>query len=450
MLARFSPMLLLLVALSARSQTDSAPASDNSSSDTRMILPPVVSGIAYPTLTGAEQRSNYLNLDLHFSIGYLDNAYPGSGSPVSDITNIVRSTLSIDRTSDRLHESLSYSPGFVFDEPTSQLNQSTQNASLAFEYRLSPHVSVRAADTVSKTSSFFDQPQSSEIAVSGSPQSITPGIIAPFAEEVTNTASVEAAWQFSLTNMIGAAGSAGLLDFPNPAQATGLYNSTSRGASGFYVHRLTAGQYLGANLQYSIELASPQGINSTVQTAAPMLFYSVYITPTFTFSLSGGPQYSSIAATSVASEHAWSPSGVASIAWQGQRTNLTASYNRTVTSGGGLIGAFQSSSAALGARWQAGRTWTLAGGANYAVNKNITPASSGSAPALPIFEAYSGGRTISGSASLEHRMGNRLALALTYARLHQKYPGVAAISASPNSDQVLVSLSYAFSRPLGR
>ncbi|HEY6446930.1 MAG TPA: hypothetical protein VIY53_10750 [Acidobacteriaceae bacterium] len=428
MLARVCLVLALLVSARAWPQ----------SSD-EMTVSPVVSGIAYPGEVGSETRSNYLSGGVGFSGGYIHNVYAGSGSSlVNDTTFIVAPSISYDQTTTRFHEAVSYSPSFTFYQPTGSLNSSNQSAALDFQYRLSPHVSFRAADSLTRASNAFAQ--TSATAVSGTTQTITPGIVAPYLEQLTNTSSGEASWQFSRGGMIGATGNATELHFPRLAAGSGLSDASTEGGGAFYNHRLDGGKYLGANYEYSRTTETQLGIPAVVQTDYIMPFLTVYLTPTFTFSISGGSQYYSISSFGTSLMHAWQPAGNGSVAWQGLHTSFAASYNRTITAGAGLAGAFQSSSANADFRWQMARTWTGGASGNYGMNKN--------ADTLPGTAA--GGHTIRGTASLEHSLNNQAGLSFLYSRIHQSYPGVTAISADPDTDQILISLSYRFSRPVGQ
>ncbi len=51
--------------------------------------------------------------------------------------------------------------------------------------------------------------------------------------------------------MIGAGGTFTESNYPNPAEASGLYNSNSGGGSAFYSQRLSSTQYIGVTYQYS-------------------------------------------------------------------------------------------------------------------------------------------------------------------------------------------------------
>jgi hypothetical protein len=64
--------------------------------------------------------------------------------------------------------------------------------------------------------------------------------------------------------------------------------------------------------------------------------------------------------------------------------------------------------------------------------------------------ASDNGHTISGTASLQQQVGQHLNVQLGYTRLHQDYSAVAVLAGTPDTNREFVSLSYQFSRPLGR
>jgi hypothetical protein len=408
-----------------------------------MQTPAPVSGAAYPTETGSEARSNYLGVGLRFLTAYVDNVIPGSSTkPFSDFTYSISPTITFDQTTVRQHRTFTYSPDFTIYQRTSGLNAIDQSAAVNFQYRLSPHVAMNLRDSFSQSSNVFNQPDALlGGAISGSPQASPAGVIAPFASTITNAANAQVSYQFSRNGMIGGGGTFTELDYPNPAEAAGLNNSGSLGGSAFYNHRLSKTQYMGVTYQYSNDQAGPTTEQSKTQTHSLLFFYSVYLTQSFSLSFSGGPQYSQVAESLSPPSRSWTPSSTASMSWQRSRTNLAASYSRIVTGGGGLLGAFESTSASASARWQATRAWTIGASAGYVINKSITPLFSASGP---------GGHSISGTASIERPIGARFSAELGYTRLHESYGSVAVISEDPDSDRGYISISYQLKRPLGR
>jgi len=407
-----------------------------------MITPPPVSGEAYSTEVGSETRSNYLRGGLIFETAYINNLYPGNGTPISETTYSILPTISFDQTTARYRRRFTYSPGFIFYQPSSALNEIDHNALLAYRYRLTPHASVSVSDSFQKSQTSFGLAHSSaDWPVSGSPPLMVPGIVAPFGERVTNNAAAQFAVQYSLSGMIGGSGTFMKLYYPDPAEVSGLYDADERGGSAFYSRRISPTQYAGANYQYARILAYPVDAPSETQTHAIYAFYTIYPTRGLSISISGGSQHYSVAQTSSPTTSSWEPIVMASIGWQGRRTNVAASYVRQTTAGGGVVGAYRSNSANASGRWQVSRTWTIGTGASYANNKSVNPLLVGAIP---------GGRSFAVVATVEHPLNRRITLGFNYDHEYQRYNDIPVFSSNPTSDRGMVSLSWQFTRPLGR
>jgi hypothetical protein len=452
MLIRFYLSLALLAATPGWSQVEATPfeMSPASSDDSRMRIPPPVSGIAYPTTVGSQTRSNYLAGGFVFNTAYNDNVLAnGSTVPAGDVIYSISPTITLNQTTVRQQFALSYSPGFTFYQHTSVLNSANQNAVLDYQYRLSPHTTLRVDDSFQRSSNVFDQLDSvAGGAISGSTLSPPAQVIAPYAERLSNTANADFSYQFSRNGMIGAGGIVTLSNYPNPAQASGLYNSNSGGGSAFFSRRLSSAQYIGVTYQYMRSQGIP--VNATtsaanaqneVETHTILPFYTIYFGPALSLSLSGGPQHFDASEATSSSVRSWAPSAAASIGWQNSYSNFAASYSRIVSGGNGLPGVFDSNSVSAFADKQITFTWGVALGASYAINRNITPLFSSSNP---------GGHSISGTVSVQHSLSEHLKAEFGYTRLHQSYGDIVAISSAPNSDRVFISISYQLLRPIGR
>jgi hypothetical protein len=457
----------MLIALPLWSQVDSAPAQpasqafgsndgqtqspdqiQNQNNDL-MLTPPVVSGQSYPTTPVSEERSNYLRGGMTFTSAYGNNAEATTnGQPINEMSYSVAPTMAVDETTSRLHLVLNYSPGFTFYQRTSYLNATDQNASVNLQYRLSPHVTFSAKDGFQKTSSIFNQPDfASDAAVSAGAQVPNFSVIAPIADLVRNSGNVGVTYQFGMNGMIGASGTFSNLYYPNPMQVTGLYNSNSQGGSAFYSHRLSKMHYVGATYQYQRLIATPSTGLSETQTHAVLAFYTLYANTRLSFSIFGGPQYSDtiqppllpfqLLATAT---NAWTPAAGGSLSWQGRLSTLAMSYSHIISGGGGLIGAVHMDSATVSLRQQLARTLTGSVSGSYVQNDVI-------GGFLP--DAYNG-HTVSGTASVQRQFHQYVNLQLGYTRLHQDYSNIAVISAIPDTNREFISLSYQFSRPLGR
>ena len=176
------------------------------------------------------------------------------------------------------------------------------------------------------------------------------------------------------------------------------------------------------------------------QTQSTLLFYTLSLPPTLTVALFAGPEHSATNGDIKLERRVWSPALGGSLGWHGGHASMVASYSQRITSGGGLSGAVRSKSTDGSVRWQFTRTLTASLRGLYLVNRVLdSPGSFGD-----------GGHSVSGTVSLERSIGEHLGLQMGYTRLHQSYANVPVISNTPNRNNVWVSLSYQFDRPMGR
>jgi hypothetical protein len=439
----------------AWSQTDTngTDANTNQVDAAPMHTPPPVSGAAYSTDFASENQSNILRAGLTVGAAY-SNDVQGGTNPVRDMSYTIWPTLALDTTTTRMHWDISYAPGFTFYQRESSLNQGNQNLAVDFQYRLSPHVTVSLRDSFQKTNNPFNQPNPlAATSVSGSAPITNLAVITPVADQLSNAANAQLTYQISAGGMIGVSGTFSSLQYLNSAEASGLFNSHSTGGSAFYSRLLRQKYYVGVSYQYqgfsTNQGAAPgntQAQNQTqpqtqTQTQTIFFFCTINLKPTLSLSLSAGPQHYEATQSPQPPSRSWSPMTMASLSWRGQRTSFAASYSGIVTSGSGLAGAYHSNTANLSGAWQLSRTWSVGLSASYSLYKTVTPFFLGSS---------SGGHTVSGTASVQHPLGEHLAIQAGYTRLQQSYGGIAAISAIPDTNREFLSISYQFARPLKR
>lgn len=408
--------------------------------DESMSLPSAVSGEAYPNRVASEERSNFLSLGLNFTSAYTDNVIPGnSAGAVSDESYAIMPTIAFDQTVPRQHRSITYGAGFIFYDPTSQLNMVQQNAAVNYKYRFTPRLKWTASDNFHQSTNAFNGPNpTSEVTVTGTTEPPTVAVFAPYAEQISNAGSVGMSYQYAKNGMISASGFTALLNYPNPKESAGLYDYISEGASGSMTRRLGRIQFLG--LSYGYYRAVAGNVSSVTNSHAASVFYTVALKHSLTLSFTGGPQYfTATYGTSTASD--WTPSGTASIGWHRPRVNFAASFSRAVWGGGGLLGTYTSTNVNGEFNWQLSRRWVLNAGSNYFLSKNATAIQ---------YSAYPGGHTLYGTTSLRRSFGEHFRAEFGYTRLHESYNGVTSVSAAPDSDRGFVTLTYHFTRPLGR
>ncbi len=455
---RVQPFLLTILLLGGRtlwSQTASeAPSAEiysetpSDSMDDRMEVPPPVSGQSYSTSTISEDRSNYIRGAMTFTGAYTDNASGNvAGRSVSDASYSVAPSISLDEKTSRMHAIFTYAPGFTFYQRESGLNEADHNATIDFQYRLSPHFTFTARDSFQKSSSVFNRPDLTGLqGVSSGPTGANFSIIAPIADRLTNVGNVGLNYQFSMNGMVGVSGTFSNLHYPNPSEVPGLFDSSSSAFSAFHSLRLSKMHYIGVTYEYQRLLAYPLNGTSETQTNALLFFYTLYLREKFSISFFGGPQHSDTTQpplpplnTRFPAQKAWTPAAGASLSWQGRVSNIALSFSHEISGGGGLAGAVKMDAASANFRQQLSKTLTGSAGVAYTKNDVLQSALAPS----------TNGHTFSATASLQ-RQFRQFNVGLGYTRLQQSYGGVAVISAAPDTNREFVSVSYQFSRPLGR
>jgi hypothetical protein len=472
----------VLVAASLAGFSPDAPAQAVASGESSMLRPPPVSDQGYSREVGAEKHSNYFRLGLTFRTAYIDNLYAGfssngtSNGAISETIYSIYPTIAFDQTTSRRNLTVTYSPGFTFYHPSSALNETDQSANGEFSLRVTPHVAIHAADSFLKTSTSF----SPTFAIPGgsTSDSALPStlIVVPFAQLLSNRADGSLAYQFRPTGMIGISGTLVNLHYPDLKQVPGLYDSAERSGGFFYSHRIADTQYIGANYRYARIVETPSGGQFETQTQTVYFFYTIYLEKHLSLSVSGGPQYyqttqsSTVISNSPASAltpsrgwqanqmrldepeqaasdqvslpngNSWTPAYAASMDWQRPHTNFVVSYAKTVTSGGGVLGTFNSDIALAAVRWQVLRKWTIDANVNYSIIKATDPF---------LVSSTQGGHTIAGAVAIEHPLSEHFNTAVEYDHLHQSYGGIPVISADPDSNRISGSISWHFGRPLG-
>src|SRR5579864_4249179 len=234
--------VILLVVASAWSQVVSPASEPIVNVEDRMLIPAPASAEAYPVSLSSEERSNYLRYGLTFSTGYSDNllgAATPTGRAVGDVNYSIWPTIGFDKSTSRLHWGLTYAPGFTFYQRTSERNEADHNALLAFEYRVSPHVTFSAHDSFQKSSNVLNQPNfATADAVSGGAQGPNVSVIAPVADRLSNVGSLGLTYQYAANDMVGMSGTFSNLHYGNLTDVGGLSDESSQSGSAFFSHRL--------------------------------------------------------------------------------------------------------------------------------------------------------------------------------------------------------------------
>jgi hypothetical protein len=444
-------LLSCMPCLGQSDQDNDAMAPESPVQAVRMELPPPISGVAYATNVGAESRSNFLRAGITVSGGYVWNLDPSTGlADINEATYLVQPALALDRTTGRFHSTLTYNPAFAWYQMPSVVRTTSHGLTADLQWHLAPYVNLRVSENFLKTSTAFDQILPSfQSSVGGSTQLLSPGIVGLYEPQMSTATSASMTWQYGRNNMVSGSGWMNTVEYTDSSRAGGFNNTNARGAAGSWTHRLGLRHYVGGIYQYTTTRAEPvvstQIGTSQTQMNSVLGFCTVFLTAHFSLSLQGGGEHTSIIEQPFFPDYrAWKPAGTASLGWQGDHSSFAVGYGRVVTAGSGLLDAYTTNTVDASGRWQLTPSWTVELNGHYSSISNLVPDTWANA----IRRGHSG----SGTAALERRLSPNLTLSGSYSRVNQSWRNVggAPFSANPNGDRVLVSLSYTFSRPIGR
>jgi hypothetical protein len=444
MFARLAIVALLLANLPLWSQVEPGASGSDSTADSsaEMTVPPPVAGVNYPQVETPDNLPNYMSAAITAGGGYINNVLPSqTATPVNDATYSFYPTVGIIRSTVRRQVTATYSPSFVFYDPTTVLNSINNGATLTFQDRFSPHITFNIEDYFFRTSDVFDQSYVfSGGGVTGSTQTPATILIVPFEQQLSNLAHAFLSYQFGRDGMVGGGASDSTYYFSAPSAVTGLGNSHEDSAWAFYNRRISRNQYLGVSYQWTRTAAQTINQRSETETNSVLPFYSFYFTKTTSLSVSGGAQFVEVTSPNLPTSNSTSPEADVSLGYQGKRAYLAASYSYTITSGEGLLGAYTTNSANLSGGWNLSRTWSADGSVSYANATNTTP---------QLFTLVVG-TTIAGQAAITHSFRQSLLMKVGYERLHEDFSSIPVIAANPDSNQVYGKITYEFRKPMGK
>jgi outer membrane protein assembly factor BamA len=112
---------------------------------------------------------------------------------------------------------------------------------------------------------------------------------------------------------------------------------------------------------------------------------------------------------------------------------------KSVRAAGGLQGAVRGESASATIRTRLSKLWDVGLGFFYDNNSLLAQQLS-----------TTNGHSVSGTVSFHGQLAQNLGIDVGYMRLHESYASLPTLSVLPNTNRVWLSLSYQFTRPIGR
>ena len=445
-----SAVLLVTFGLAQDEHTVPAPALGPELPYTEILTPPPpVNGVLMPlTFSSDGLRSNFLSGGIKVGSGYDDNALVTPADHISNVSTSVVPRIEIRQNRERWSLDFAYSPAITINQNLGEQNQFAQSLSFLSNYRLSPHVTLQLRDNFAMTNNLFAGLFANTLGP-GPLQQSNSSVITPLADSTSNNTGLGLTYQFSASSLVGVSGNYYLVNYGSVAgtpRVSGLIDSRSPSAAGFYAHRFSNRHWVGAAYNFKQLMFDPGGRTTT---HGVLGFYSLVIDTHMTLSLWAGPQYSTTFVSNVlvpqpnagllALPSQWSPAGGVMFDWQGNHTGLHGGYSRLISDGGGLAEAVTMQQADAEFKRRLAARWTARVGGVYTRN-NPLYALTRNAPL----------RSFQGNAGIEYRITDNLGVSVLYGRQQQRYEYPLLPSATANQNRVWCSLYYIFAHPLGR
>jgi hypothetical protein len=430
-------------ALSALAGMETGGDADDASNDLPR-MPALLGGKGVSSAFLSElEKSNYLRAGVNVGAVYDDNALLAATAPqVSNTGESIFPNISIEESSSRIHWLLGYAGGLTVNQKITSQDQGSHNLNFDSEYRLSPHVNLRIAENFSMITGFFDAGNGSDV-VSG-PGGPNESLIYPQSTQRSSLTTVETNYHFALNDVIGASGSFYDLHFSNVPEGTELANPQTASGSAFWLHRIFRGDWAGVSYRFDRLTYSPGGGETQVHSIFAV--NTLNLSKRFTLTGFVGPQYSENQVLGTGTQltaNDWSVAGGVDGGWQDHHTSVSAGYSRSISDGGGFLGAVRLQNAYGTFRRELVRRWTAALTASHSTNQAITVASAASASSINLTSA---------GVTLEHNGANSVGFRMGYSHDFQEQyflPSATTPTLDASRNRFFVTLSYQWAKPLG-
>lgn len=267
------------------------------------------------------------------------------------------------------------------------------------------------------------------------------------ARRITENGSLEVDGELGPHTTVGLSGSYLSRDFTSvTSTAVPLINSRMVLGRGWFAHQISPRNTVG--VMYSAQKLQLQRVTeASTFTHTIFATYQFQVTPRQKLQLFGGPEYSQlhdqlvldlglfVLQIPIRTAH-WSEAGGASYSWQGERTHASATFLRTISDGGGILGVARVTSVAVEVGRQLDANWDASIGSSYIVSRTLLVSQNGQ---------Y---RTAVVTVDLSRRLTRDISLETAYQFITQNEGQLVGLPVDHN--RVFVRLNFDFKRMLGR
>ncbi len=406
-------------------------------------IPSLLGGRGMSLAFSAEmERSNFLRGGVNVGASYDDNPLIAPTGQQSNTSESFFGNIRIEESSSRARWSLGYAGGLTVNQKITSQNQGSHNLNFDSLFRLSPHVNLRVAENFSMSTGVFDSGVSGQVVGgAGGPNG---SLITPLATQRAESTTVETNYHFALNDIVGASGSFYDLNFSNVAGQAALSDTRTATGSGFWLHKVFRGDWAGLSYRFERITFDPDG---ETRVHSFLAVDTMNLGNRFSVSAFGGVQYADnqgvvqqATTTLPSASTLWSPTGGIEAGWRNARTSVMAGYSRSISDGGGLLGAVQLGNAYGSFRRELAPGWAATATASYGTNASILPAA-----IVATSTSLSSLNLTSVGFGLERNVGKKLGLRLGYTHDFQQQAGIGDVT----RNRFFATLTYQWAKPLG-
>jgi hypothetical protein len=403
------------------------------------------SGLGY---AGTSYPHNILLLGFSAGSSYDDNIFGNNQRPISDVNFLFGPNLSLRREGKSLGLALNYQPYFRIYNKVSERNSLDQSLGFDATYRASSRLAFRGRTSALYTTGVFQSSGNAEFLPGLSSSGLNETLFTPTLRRFTWNSRIDATYQVTAHDSLDLFLGHSTTDFKQQVSSTGNPQDTKENEAGLvFTHRLTPHTTLGGN--YLLQ-DYRFGLDSRTLVHSAFFSYAQQLSRSWSLSLFGGPQYSRLHELISFSfgpftfqlpvfEASWNWAIGGTVTKQLDKTVFQLSAQRQISSGGGLLGAVESSSVGTSLRRRLPWRWDATLSSGYANNSNLRSASRG---------AY---QSLTAGAGLERSLTEKLNLRARYDFIHQRGTGQSPLFGNFDRNLWTLELSYRFDQfVLGR
>jgi len=375
--------------------------------------------------------------------GRFDSNEPGASGGQAGFSYRVAPHVTFQRTRQRYNFFASYAPEWMRDRLFGLRNYFDQAASATLQVQPVNHWQLTFRNDY-----LVSTDTGTGLSHAAQPPIVTPnGGVLFDARRTTENGSAELDGELSPHTAVGFSGSYLSRHFSSvTGAAVPLINSRMVLGRGWIAHRFSPRNTVGV-MYTAQKLQLQQLTEASTFTHTIFATYQLQVTPRQKLQVFGGPEFSQVhdqlvldlglfvAEIPIRTSH-WSEAGGASYSWKGERNHASATFLRTISDGGGILGVARVNSVAVEVGRQLNADWDANIGSSYIVSRTLLVSQSG---------RY---RTAVVTADLSRRLTSDITLETAYQYIYQNEGQLLGLPVDHH--RVFVRLNFNFKRMLGR